>query len=80
MSDLNIAEKLWDLGNLVTGFGVVQSLATTYAVAKGELRGFEGTRLHLLAAAGTGDRAVVGGAGRDERGGLPVRPPATDPV
>jgi hypothetical protein len=32
-------DKLWDLANIITGFAIVQSLATTFAMAKGELRG-----------------------------------------
>ena len=52
MSDFNMAEKLWDLANLVTGFGVVQTLATTFAIAKRELKGFKGPTPHRFAFAG----------------------------
>jgi hypothetical protein len=38
MDGVNMAEKLWDLANLITGFAVVQILATTFAMAKDELR------------------------------------------
>jgi hypothetical protein len=33
---LNVVEKLWDLANLTTGFAVAQSIATAFAVAKGD--------------------------------------------
>ncbi len=35
---MNVAEKLWDLANLTTGFAVAQSIATAFALAKGEFR------------------------------------------
>jgi hypothetical protein len=39
MEGINLAEKLWNLANLVTGFGVAQSLTVTHAMAKGDRRG-----------------------------------------
>jgi len=37
MEDTMMAEKLWDLANLITGFAVAQCLATLFAVVKGDL-------------------------------------------
>jgi hypothetical protein len=37
-SNLQMALKLWDLANLITGFAVAQILATTFALAGGKLR------------------------------------------
>jgi hypothetical protein len=51
---IKVAEKLWDLANLVTGFAVVQSIATTFAIAKGELRGsLRGPVAHRVAFSST---------------------------
>lgn len=42
------AEKLWDLANGVTGFAVLQSIATTFAVASGDLdKALIGTSEHV---------------------------------
>lgn len=41
-------EKLWDLTNLITGFGVLQPLATTFALIKGELRALKGVAAHRV--------------------------------
>ena len=47
---IKVAEKLWDLANLVTGFAVAQSIATTFTMAKGELRGsLKGSVAHWVA-------------------------------
>jgi hypothetical protein len=53
MSDFNMPEQLWDLANLVTGFAIVQTLATTFTVLKGELKVLKGLTAHWLAVAGT---------------------------
>jgi protein-S-isoprenylcysteine O-methyltransferase Ste14 len=53
MSHFNMPEQLWDLANLVTGFAVVQTVATIITVAKGELQGLKGTATHWIAVAGT---------------------------
>ena len=47
------AEKLWDLANLVTGFGVLQAIATIFAIAKEELKGIRGLDAHRWAVIGT---------------------------
>ena len=44
---IKIAEKLWDLANLVTGFAVAQSIATTFTVAKGDLKTLKDAGPHL---------------------------------
>jgi hypothetical protein len=36
--NLNMAEKLWDLANLVTGFAVVQTLAFIYSLLKRDIK------------------------------------------
>lgn len=47
---MEMPEKLWDLANVVTGFAAVQSLATSIAMAKGDLVGsLRGPREHLIA-------------------------------
>jgi amino acid transporter len=33
-----MAEKLWEMANLITGFAVVQSVGTAFALSKGDLR------------------------------------------
>jgi hypothetical protein len=38
LSNFNMAEKLWDLANVITGFAVVQSLATILALLGGTLK------------------------------------------
>jgi len=53
MSDFSMPKQLWDLANLVTSFAIVQTLATTITVAKGELKVLKGTGPHLIALAGT---------------------------
>jgi hypothetical protein len=48
------AEKLWDLANVVTGFAIVQSIATTFEVAKGGLDGsLAGPAAHVAALGAT---------------------------
>lgn len=42
--------KLWDLANVVTGFAIVQSIATIFALAKGDLRRSMKTRGDHVAA------------------------------
>ena len=45
-----MADKLWDLANLITGFAIAQNLATTFAMAKGEFRNsLKGTAAHIVA-------------------------------
>jgi hypothetical protein len=48
-----MTDKLWDLANVITGFAVAQALATTFALAKQELKALEGGPDHLLAAIST---------------------------
>ncbi len=40
MAVSTMAEKIWDLANLVTAFSVAQSLGTIFAVLKGDLVGW----------------------------------------
>ena len=47
--DLNLADKMWDLANLVTGFAIAQSLGTTFALAKFELKALTGSVAHWVA-------------------------------
>jgi hypothetical protein len=35
---MDMAEKLWDLANVITGFSVLQSLAMIFALGKGDLK------------------------------------------
>lgn len=56
---MNHAEKLWDLANIITGFGVLQAVATIFAIAKGELKGINGSDAHCWAIFGTGVFTVV---------------------
>ena len=58
MSDFNMPEKLWDVANIITGFGILQSIATLFAVTKGELKSLTGGAAHIIAACG----ALVFGA------------------
>jgi hypothetical protein len=53
MDGVNLAEKLWDMANLITGFAAAQTLATTFAVAKGDLKVLRGTLGHGIAFSGT---------------------------
>ena len=53
MSDAAMAEKLWDLANLLTGFAVAQSIATTFGLAKREMKAIAGASAHKWAAIGT---------------------------
>ena len=50
---VNMPEKLWDLANLITGFAIVQTLATTFALAEGELKIMKGPTAHSYAVIGT---------------------------
>jgi hypothetical protein len=52
VESLKMAEKLWDLANLVTGFAVAQSLAFTYGMAKHDMK-MPGLAAHWMAAIGT---------------------------
>jgi hypothetical protein len=38
MAAMDMTDKLWDLANLTTGFAVAQSIATSFALAKGDFR------------------------------------------
>jgi len=49
----DVAEKLWDIANLITGFAVAQVLATTFALAKGEIKALKGPMAHWLALGST---------------------------
>jgi hypothetical protein len=54
VSDLNMPEKLWDLANLITGFGVLQSLAMTFALTKSdEFKLLSGAAAHWCTLGGT---------------------------
>ena len=54
MSEINMPEKLWDLANVITGFGVLQSLAMTFALTKSdELRLLNTEAGHWCAFGGT---------------------------
>jgi hypothetical protein len=53
VKDFSMPEKLWGLANLVTGFAVLQTLATTFALVKGELSVLEGLTAHWSAFAVT---------------------------
>jgi hypothetical protein len=44
-----MADKIWDLANLITGFAVVQGFATILLVVKGELRSLRGIGAHAVA-------------------------------
>jgi len=37
MEDIKLAEKLWDIANVVTGFAVAQVLATTFAMGNHQM-------------------------------------------
>jgi hypothetical protein len=37
VKEMNMAEKLWELANLIAGFAVAQALAMTYAVVKNDV-------------------------------------------
>jgi hypothetical protein len=50
---VNMPEKLWDLANLITGFAILQTLATTFALAKGELEILKRAAAHRWAVIGT---------------------------
>ena len=51
MSAADMSEKLWDLANLITGFAVLQTLATIFALIKkgGEIDALKGAPAHLWA-------------------------------
>lgn len=54
MDKIKMAEKLWDLANLVTGFAVAQSIATTFVIAKGDLNNsLRGPGAHFVAIGAT---------------------------
>jgi len=44
-----MADKLWDMANILTGFAVAQSLATIFALAKHELLALKGRAAHWMA-------------------------------
>jgi hypothetical protein len=53
MEDKEMAENLWELANLVAGFSVAQSLATLFAVVRGDLnKMFDDRRSHCLSLIG----------------------------
>jgi len=48
------AEKLWDLANGVTGFAVLQSIATTFVVSEGKIdKALNGINAHAAGIFGT---------------------------
>ena len=49
MEHLNLADKLWDMANYVTGFAVAQVIATSFAIGKKELKALSGALAHWLA-------------------------------
>jgi hypothetical protein len=49
---INMAGKLWDIANLVTGFAIVQSLALTYSLANHTIK-MSDTPSHMFAFIGT---------------------------
>lgn len=49
---MQMAEKLWDLANLVTGFAAVQSIAFIYGLVSQNLK-IKGREAHWSAAIGT---------------------------
>jgi hypothetical protein len=53
MEDIKLAEKLWDIANVVTGFAVAQVLATTFAMANHQMAMLSGQQAHWAAAGGT---------------------------
>jgi hypothetical protein len=53
MEDIKLAEKLWDLANIVTGFAVAQVLATTFTLANRQMLALSGRAAHWYAAGGT---------------------------
>jgi len=54
MDGIKMAEKLWDLANLVTGFAITQTIATTFAMARDDLKNsLKGPRAHAVAIVAT---------------------------
>jgi hypothetical protein len=53
MDAVHLAEKLWDMANLITGFAVAQVVATTFAFVKGDLKVIAGAFRHWIALSGT---------------------------
>jgi hypothetical protein len=51
---MEMADKLWDLANIVTGFSVAQSLATTFMLAKDEMKLLHDETGYRLMCIGTG--------------------------
>jgi hypothetical protein len=49
MEAINLADKLWDIANFVTGFAIAQVLATTFALVKTELKPLTGALAHWIA-------------------------------
>jgi hypothetical protein len=49
MESVHVAEKLWDMANIITGFAIAQVLATTFALAKHELKALKGVPAHWAA-------------------------------
>lgn len=44
-----MAEKLWDLANLITGFAVAHALTMSYAIAKHEMVSLKDNTAHAVA-------------------------------
>ena len=49
MEDIKLAEKLWDLANIVTGFAVAQVIATTFALANNQIAALTGRAARWIA-------------------------------
>jgi hypothetical protein len=54
MDGLNMAEKLWDTANYVTGFAIAQVIYTTFSIATGDLKALHGKSAHVTALIVTG--------------------------
>jgi len=53
MKEFSMPEKLWELANIVTGFAILQTLATTVALVKGDLNVLKGLNAHRYVFGGT---------------------------
>jgi hypothetical protein len=53
MEHSDMVGKLWDIANYVTGFAVAQVLATSFGIAKKELKALKGLLAHWIAFGGT---------------------------
>jgi hypothetical protein len=53
MKEFSMSDKLWDLANFGTGFAILQTLATTFALVKGDLNVLKGLKAHRYVFIGT---------------------------